>query len=365
MQPSRYSPLPVLSRYLLRQFFAFFVPILAGFIMLSVIVDLFDRLDIFLRYDATVSATIRYFLFKIPRMVSEITPAAVITAILLSTGLLARHCEITALRASGVSLTQFAMPLIGAALLISLIILVWNETVVPYCARQYQYVKNVEIRKRSVRGILSDREIWYHGQDGFYSIGHVDKEQKAIFGLAIYKLDEKFHLQSVVEVPAARWVEEGWEIEAAVEHRLAESGTAAATVALKDFVIPESLDDFLEVRREPDELSFLLLRDWIASLTRKGIDASRYLVELHLKLALPFASLVLGLVGIPIGGRVRQHPSLAAIVGLGIVVGFAYWVVLALSNSLGLSGALPPIVAAWSANVLFALVGLALFLYSE
>jgi lipopolysaccharide export system permease protein len=166
-------------------------------------------------------------------------------------------------------------------------------------------------------------------------------------------------------VASAHWVDGKWQVEGAVEHRLSGSGDTILTQPRNDLVIPETLGDFLEVRREPEEMSFLLLRNWIDSLTRKGIDVSNYLVELHLKLAVPFASLVLALVGIPISGRVTRHPSVALIVGFGMVVGFCYWVVLALSQSLGLSGALPPVVAAWSANVLFTLIGVAFFLYAE
>jgi lipopolysaccharide export system permease protein len=338
---------------------------MVAFVALYLIVDLFNRLDVLLRNDASVDASVRYFLFKIPLIVTQIAPAAVITAMLLALGLLARHSEVTALRASGVSLLQSAVPLVGVTLLISLTVLVWNETVVPYCSRQFQHVNKVEIRKRTLRGILSDREIWYHGQGGFYNIAHVDKDKRAIFGLVIYGLDDEFHLDHVIEVASAHWVDGAWQIEGAVEHRLGGSGETTATQPRNDLVIPETLGDFLEVRREPEELSFLLLREWIDRLTRKGIDASNYLVELHLKLAVPFASLVLALVGIPIGGRITRHPSVALIVGLGVVVGFCYWVVLALSQSLGLSGALPPVVAAWSANVLFTLIGVAFFLYAE
>ena len=106
-------------------------------------------------------------------------------------------------------------------------------------------------------------------------------------------------------------------------------------------VIHETLDDFLEVHREPDELSYLDLRQRIHDLSRKGIDASSYLVDLNMKLAVPFTALVLACVAVPLAGRVQRHPSLAAIVGLGLALGFGYWVVLALSNALGESGVLP------------------------
>ena len=119
MAASTSAPLSVVNRYLAGQFLALFVPILAGFVLLYVVVDVFDRLGILLRHQATADAAARYFLFKIPLMVTHITPPAVITAVLLTFGLLGRRNEIIALRASGVSLAQTAVPVMALAAAIS------------------------------------------------------------------------------------------------------------------------------------------------------------------------------------------------------------------------------------------------------
>ena len=129
---------------------------------------------------------------------TEITPPAVLAAILLSLGMLSRRNEIVALRASGVSLTQTALPLLGLAFLISVGTLAWNETIVPYSTREYQYVNNVEIRKRGERSILSERETWYHGADGFYNIEQLDTRQGALYGLTIYRTDPAFELRNII-----------------------------------------------------------------------------------------------------------------------------------------------------------------------
>lgn len=359
------KPLSVVNRYVAGQFVAMFLPILAGFVLLYVIIDLFDRLDILMRNDATVGAASRYFLFKIPLMVTQIMPPAVITAVLLALGMLGRRNEIVALRASGVSLLQTAVPILALAGAISVGTLIWNETVVPFCSRNFQYVNNVEIRKRAIRGVLSNRAIWYHGADGFYNIDYVDRARQAVYGLTIYHLDEDFRLRSVVQVPRAQWTDGHWLATGAVEHHLDRETFRSVPVRPENVRIPETLDDFLEVQREAEELSFTALRERIQSLTRKGIDASHYLVDLDLKLALPFSNLVLALIAIPIAGRLRRHPSIAATIGLGTAVGFGYWVLLGLCTSLGQSGALPALVAAWAANAIYALLGLVLFLWGE
>lgn len=365
MRLPRRSLSPTLSRYLAGRFLAIFVPVMLTFVLLYVIVDLFERLDILLRTHATVSASFRYFLYKIPLMVTQVTPPAVITALLVSLGLLSRHNEIVALRASGVGLHETAVPLLTVAVAISLGTLLWNETVVPYCSRQFQYVNNVEIRKRELRGILSDRKIWYHAKHGFYHIDHVDRQTQTIHGMAIFRLDDAFHLDRVIQIPRAEWKDGRWTISGAVVREVGAGATALTPLAADAVEIPETINEFLEVQREAEELSFLQLRAWVLDLSRKGIDVSRYLVALHAKLAVPFASAVLTMIAIPIAGGIRRHASIAGILGLGLALGFGYWVVLALSNSLGQSGTVTPVIAAWAPNLTFVLLGLALFLYSE
>jgi lipopolysaccharide export system permease protein len=228
----------------------------------------------------------------------------------LTFGTSGRRNEIIALRAGGVSLVQTAVPIVVLATGISIACLLWNETVVPYCSRKSEYVNNIEIRKRAVRGILSDRAIWYHGADGFYNIDYVDRDQQAVYNLTIYRLDDAFQLRSVVTIPRAQWRQGQWQTSGAVEYVFDGDPEQGTAVPAENVSISESLDDFL-------------------------------------------------------GGRLQRHPSIAAIVGLGTLVGFLFWVLLGLSTSLGETGAVPPLLAAWAANGIYALVAVALFLWSE
>jgi lipopolysaccharide export system permease protein len=283
----------------------------------------------------------------------------------LTYALFSRRNEIVALRAGGISLGQTAVPVLAIAAALSVAALAWNETVVPYASRRFQYVNNVEIRERALRGVLSDRAIWYRGANGFYHIDYVDRGRQTVFGLTIYRLDEAYRLGSVVHVPRAQWVDGRWQTTGAVEYRLDRESPTTAPLPVEGLQLAETIDDFLEVQRDPEELSFAALSDRIDGMTKRGIDASHYLVDLYLKTAVPFASAVLAFVAVPIAARLRRHPSVAAIVGLGTAVGFGYWVLLGLSTSLGQTGALPPIPAAWAANALYLLLGATLFLSGE
>ena len=123
------------------------------------------------------------------------------------------------------------------------------------------------------------------------------------------------------------------------------------------FKLPETLEDFRAVSVEPEELSYATLRSQIKDLRRKGVDTSESWVDLHLKLALPAASLMMMLLAVPLTAAGTRVTSFAASLGLGFSVGFSYFVLVAFARALGQSGALPPALAAWAANGLFALVG--------
>ncbi len=359
------GPLTVVQRYIGAQFIGLLVPMTGGFLLLYLLIDMFDRLHILIQHRATVGEAARYFLFKIPLMLTHIAPPAVATSTLLTYALLSRRNEIVALRAGGVSLGQTAVPVLALASVVSVAALVWNETVVPYASRQFQYVNNVEIRERAPRGVLSNRAIWYRGADGFYHIDYVDRERQTVFDLTIYHLDDAYRLHSVVHVPRAQWVDGHWQTTGAVEYRLDRQPPSAEPLPVEGLQLSETIDDFLEVQRDPEELNFTALRERIDGMTKRGIDASHYLVDLYLKTAVPFANAVLAFVAVPIAGRLRRHPSVAAIVGLGTAVGFGYWVLLGLATSLGQTGAVPPIPAAWAANALYLLLGATLFLSGE
>jgi lipopolysaccharide export system permease protein len=107
------------------------------------------------------------------------------------------------------------------------------------------------------------------------------------------------------------------------------------------------------------------LRRHINELSRKGIDTTEPRVDLHLKLALPLVPLIMTLIAVPLASRNPRRRPLVANVGAGLVIGFSYWVLLAFSLSLGHGGAIPPALAAWTANGIFATLGAFLFLGPE
>jgi lipopolysaccharide export system permease protein len=349
--------LPVVGRHLVREFLWVFLLTLMAFVAIYLIADFFDRLPRILKYEASLGAVVRLFLFRIPLVVTQSTPFAVLVGGLMGLGLLARQNEFVALRACGVSVWQIATPLLLVAALLSLTVFAWNETVVPYSARRWQTIRELEIKKRGVVTVFTGREVWYHGRAGFYDIDRVVPRRNTLLGLTVYQLAADFRPARIIEIEGATWDGARWQFAGGRTRHFSPDGTYETQGVPRGFTLPESMEDFSVVSVEPEELSYAMLRRQIKELRRKGVDASESWVDLHLKVALPAANFLMMLVAVPLAAMGTRVTSLAASIGRGIVVGFGYFVLVAFARALGQSGALPPIVAAWSANALFALVG--------
>jgi lipopolysaccharide export system permease protein len=353
----------ILSRYLVEEFLRILGLCLVAFLVVYLIADFSDRIDDFLKHQASVGAVIRYFLVRIPLIINEVLPIAVLAAMLLGLGGLSRHNEITAMRACGLSSVQIVAPLFLTCLLLSVMVFYWNENVVPYFASRAHYINTVEIKKRQMQGLMGDQQLWAHGQDTFYNIQSFDPRSRALIGITIYPINPEFHLKGLVEIPRAKWNGKEWAFREGVERRFTADGEIE-TVKLDPGTLNlrEKPADLMAARRDAEEFSYRELSELVESLRKKGLDTTEYNVDLHLKLAVPFICTVMGLISMPLGMRNLRGSSLANNIGAGLLIGSTYWFVLALAVSLGHSGALPPIVAAWTANGIFAAIGLFLLL---
>jgi lipopolysaccharide export system permease protein len=349
--------LPVLGRHVGIEFVRTFTLTMVAFVAIYLLADFFDRFDSFLQHDASLGAIVRLFLYKVPLIMTQVTPLAVLAGGLIGLGLLARQNEFVAMRACGVSIWQVVAPLVLLATVICVATFAWNETVVPASARRWHEVWNQEIKQKSGAGVFTGREFWYHGGAGFYNVNRVVPRRRQLIGLTIYQLGPDFRLARVIRAESATWTGTGWELHQPRTLEFDADPSREVPGTPDGFVLPETLDDFRVVSVESEEFSYRMLRDQIASLQAKGVDASESWVDLHLKVALPVASFVLMLVAVPLAARGTRVSSLPAAVGLGFVIGFSYFIVLAFTRALGQTGALPPLLAAWTSNLIFVLIG--------
>ncbi|HUU39897.1 MAG TPA: LptF/LptG family permease, partial [Desulfatiglandales bacterium] len=109
---------------------------------------------------------------------------------------------------------------------------------------------------------------------------------------------------------------------------------------------------------------FWELKRYVMKIKEEGYDSTRGMVDLNIKIAFPFISLILTLVGIPVALR-KKKGGIPFSITIAIGISFLYLLTFGLSRSLALSGVLPPILGSWLANLLFLLIGISLMITEE
>jgi lipopolysaccharide export system permease protein len=126
----------ILFRYILREYAKIFLMCFAGLMTIYLVIDFFEKVRRFLRYDASVVSILTYFTLKVPAISYQIAPLAVLMATLLTLGLLSRSNEITAMRSCGISLAWITSPFLLFATAVALILLAFSSTIIPLALEQ-------------------------------------------------------------------------------------------------------------------------------------------------------------------------------------------------------------------------------------
>jgi lipopolysaccharide export system permease protein len=133
-------------------------------------------------------AILQFFLFKIPEMLGQTMPFAVLMATLLALGMLSRSSELTALRSCGLSIPRIVLPILALGLLCSLILLINSEFVVPKSYQQMEHIEKVVIRKQSVNTFFRLNNIWFRSNNLILQAKVFDPKTQTLKGVTVWDL---------------------------------------------------------------------------------------------------------------------------------------------------------------------------------
>jgi lipopolysaccharide export system permease protein len=353
----------ILDRYCAKEFLRFLAIIVISFVCLYLIIDFFEKIRMFLSNQANTYQMVSFFFCSMPMIIWQILPASILMAALISFGSLSRHSEIIAMKACGVSLYRTAVPIIGIAVLICALSFIISEFITPYTNQKANHIMVVEIQKQVRAGAFRENQIWYRGKEGIYNFKVFDRRTNSLQGITIYYVDNKLHLVKRIDAERGEWRNGKWIFYNVVATSFI-PGTFPELQAMPHQVmaLPENPDNFLGVQKDAENMGYLELRRYIRDIQSEGYDATSYRVDLNGKLAFPLVNIIMAIIGLASALQGKNRGSQAQGLAAGIVIGFSYWIVFAFTISLGRAGLLPPLLAAWSANILFGLAASLLFL---
>lgn len=356
----------ILDRYILQELLKALLLSMGAFIGVYLIVDLFEKLNQFIKADAEGEVIVRYYLLSLPQIAAQVLPASVLLASLISLGNLARHQELLAMRMGRVSLFRIAFPPLALASALSLAAFLAGETLIPGWNEEALTLYRTKIKKVAPYRLTKTHDIWYRAEGNrFLHLSLLEAPSGVIRGFTVFELDPDFTLRRRIEAKQALWKEGRWHLEDGYLFRFEKDGAFQVEQFQQlPLDLKERPEELSRVAKLPEEMSGSELRDYIRRLRQSGIDVTRYLVDLHAKGATAFATAIMALIGIAFGLRVGKT-GLLAWAGASIPVGFGYWVLLSFSFAFGRGGLLSPFLAAWLPNLLFTVGGLIALLKSR
>jgi LPS export ABC transporter permease LptG/LPS export ABC transporter permease LptF len=374
----------ILDEYVMGSFLRNFGLVLLSLVALFIIFTFFELIGDIIRYRTPLVTVGEYLLNLIPFILSNVTPLCSLVAVLITFGALNRTSELTAMKAIGVSLYRIVAPMLVLATLLSAALFVFDETYLPDANRRQEALLSTIKGKPAQTFLRPDRK-WISGQTGNIPSGQTsgpatgpnaaptrifyyqffDPDRNVFANLTVFEFQPgTFTLTRRIFASTARWDDtNGWVFENGWQRSFAgPSITSYRPFTLSTFPeIHEQPSYFKKENRPSQELSYTELTKYIRDLSQSGFDTMRLRVQLNRKLSYPLMTLVMAILAIPFSLIAGKRGSIAGM-GTAIGVAISYWVIAGIFENLGNVNSLPPVLAAWSPDLLFAIAGCYLLL---
>lgn len=347
----------ILNRYISVHFLKLFFICIISFLFVYLSIDSMSKFWKLSSREVPLFDIAKYFLFKIPLILAQITPMATLLATLLTLGMLSQTSEITAMKSCGNSIYRLSIPILAISFAIGLFSLVSNEYMVPYATKRYKEIERYRPGISVEDRLFKKNNIWYFGKKIVYRIQHIDIKNKQLHKITILELDDDYRITTRIDASRALWDKDRWQLTSGTTRQFLPR-LKISNFEKRNFMALESIETFKVAEPEPEEMTFGELRQHIEKLKSMGLNYQPYVVDLAAKVAFPLVNLIFPLIGIPFGLKTGRSSGIAPGVGISILIGFLYWVTMAFNISLGHVGVLPPFLAAFGSNIIFGLVGL-------
>ncbi|HNX37298.1 MAG TPA: LPS export ABC transporter permease LptG [Candidatus Cloacimonadota bacterium] len=352
----------IIDRYITREFLKTYLIIFISFAVLFIVVDVIDNLPKLVRNGATTQQATLYYLLRLPYLLVLTSPVTVLLTGLFMMNGLSKHNESVAIRAAGISIKRAMLPLFAIGFLISIGIAVIGEYLLPYAEKTRSFVYNVQIKGEDPEDQMLKARIHYRGQNNdFYYFGFFDGYKNTIRIIDLTVIDFKTkHIVQHMTASSAVWQKDHWVLQD-VELRKYQDGKQVSwkmMPATEEKFLDVQPKDFIRITKKTLSLNFWELKDYIRRLQKLGEKTNREVVDLHMKLAFPLTNLIIIFFFIPIATTNVRSKGRGWVFMLGLLVCFSFLIVVRIIQSLGYNGVIPPVIAAWSPDVFFALLGL-------
>jgi LPS export ABC transporter permease LptF/LPS export ABC transporter permease LptG len=351
----------ILDDMVLRDFVLYLVLIMATFLMLTLVFTFFELLSDIVRNKVPLAMVADYLVNVTPSMIYMMTPLTVLLAVLITFGLMQKSSELTAIKASGISIYRMIVPVILIAGLLAAGLFVFDQIYIPYANKRQETLRNTIKGKPAQTYLRPDRK-WIFGEhDDMFYYEFYDPDQNRFANISLFFFDPKsFQLKGRAFAARAHWsetlgkwvFEQGW---SRTFHGAAIEDYSQFDVRTFPDVTERPMYFKKEVKQS-SEMNYQELRRYIRDLQQSGFDVVRLKVQLQKKFAYPLITLIMAILAVPFA---MSQGRRGALTGVAVAIGVAvsYFILSGLFEAMGNANQLPPALAAWAPDMIFALTG--------
>ena len=353
------------DRHVLARFLAAYALLLVLIAAIFVVLDYSEHVDDFLDRGATQAQVFGefypYYLADIVRLTS---PLAIFLAAIYVTARLSQSMQLQALQFAGVPIWRYMRPLVVVGLAIVAGMTLFNGFVVPRANRVVHAFQNEYYRDAPEETTTS--ESYRQTSPGtVLAIRYYDREERQAYTVSLVTADTSDGSSAILsrlDAEQMTWIDslETWQLRDVTLREFRPGGDRLVERAVLDTALSVRPRDIAQSVRDTERLTIPEAKAFVASLERAGVtDRGRPLVDYYAKFSYPFANLILILLAVPIAAR-RRRGGQATQLGLGLAIAVVYLALQKMTEPLGWSETVPPLVAAWLPHGTFALAALAL-----
>jgi lipopolysaccharide export system permease protein len=360
------------DRYLFREFLTPLAFCLGGFLIFWISFFYAFQIGTIQEKHLDFRDTMAYCAASLPAVLVQLLPILLLLSMLYALTQHARHNELTALRAAGVSLMRLCAPYFGVGLLATGIYFALNEFAVPYCDDQVEQILGGHLKKEAAaKGIPQGTKGFFNARSHrYWQFVDYDEPTTRMQNVTV-TWNTASGSQRILRADAAVRTNGVWTFFNAQTLMASEqSQTLTNVLAMPEFdETPEQVRLLLKFSNKQTlhgsvYADIPLAELWEFIRNNPGLnaaDAHAWETKFHERLALPWTCLVVVLVAIPFGAQSGRRNLFFGVAG-SIFIGFLYFVIQRVSLAFGMNGELPGWLAAWLPNLVFAIGGLLLTL---
>ncbi len=347
----------ILDKYIFRQFAKSFIFSSTAFVGLFILVTMVERLDALMDNHLGTQEVARFFFLTIPATILITSPISTLLSSILVSGKLSLSSELSAIRSAGVSMRQLLIPFFAGGMLILAMNLLNACWIAPAAFRETHLFEERYFVKNDSRKENHNIHLMEPG-NRIISIGTLDPDRLTLSAVSIEELTGA-HLTSRIDAESMHYnpARGEWIMQNVSTRLFAGTHEEFSFVPSKPVKLALSPHTLKEFNLQPDEMDIFRHYRFLAEKEKAGFSGmERSMVSFHNKLSMPFASIIIILIGVPLSAK-KKRGGLATEITISLFAGFLY---LALQKTIlmaGNQGVMNPALAAWLPNLLFLGVG--------